>query len=174
MLDWFQNIFSTPSDQGRLFTALISVLLAVSVLLLNQFFTNSRERKKILMGKVEELYLTTLEYLEACDQLITDIQKSKYRCETGYHRNDEVAYAKMVNSVTKIEMLCDLYFPQVKFEAKDYCVTKMPLIWAANSGQLARKEVNGEEVLKESREFISSSSANLKILCGKLMKSKRV
>lgn len=174
MLDWFQNVFSTPSEQGRLFTALVSVLLAVFVLLLNQYFANKRERKKILMGKVEELYLTSLDYLEACDQLITDIQKSKFRCEAGYYRNDEVAYAKMVNSVTKIEMLCDLYFPQVKFVAKDYSVTKMPLIWAANSGQLARGEVDGDTVLKESRDYISSSSNSLKILCGNLMKSKRV
>ena len=103
------------------------------------------------MGKIEELYVISIDYVDACDQLITDIQQSKFRCENGYHRNDEAAYSKMLNSITKIEMLYSLYFPNIEFKADNYCVTKMPIIWAANSGQLVRGEVDADEILKESR-----------------------
>ncbi|MCJ8352195.1 hypothetical protein [Moritella sp.] len=173
MFEWLLDAFSTPTGKSQFISIFVSSCVAISVLLLNQKLTNIRERKKVYVEKIEELYLAVIEYLETCDDLITDIQKSTYReSETGYHRYNEATYDKRESSIAKIEMLCGLYFPEVKFEPKDYCISKMPAFSAATSGKFARKEVSGEQVVKESRVHIDKASIELKGICRNLMKSK--
>ncbi len=172
MYEWLLDAFSTPTGKSQFISILVSTCVAISVLLLNQKLTNTRERKKVYVEKIEELYLAVVEYLETCDALITDIQKSTYReHETGYHRYNEATYYKREASISKIEMLCGLYFPEVEFEPKEYCISKMPAFWAATSGQFARKEVSGEEVVKKSRDHIDKASLKLKAICRDLMNS---
>lgn len=170
--EWFSEVFNSTSGKAQFLSITISSCLAIMILILNQWFTNRRERKKVYVEKIEELYLTSLDYLNACDELITDIQRSKYQRDTGYHRYNESVYSKMEVSISKIEMLCGLYFQKIHFDSKKYSITKMPIFWAATSGQIARKEVNTDEVLKQSRSHIETSSKDFKLMCRKLMKSK--
>lgn len=130
---------------------------------------NRRERKKIICEKIEEFYEASIAYTNACDQLITDIQRMTYRCESGYYTNDPAAYALFEQSISKMEMLHGLYFQRIDFDSEDFAIDKMPLIWAANSGELARKTVNSDEVYKKSRDHIKSSSDRLSGLCKELM-----
>ncbi len=173
MFEWLLDAFSTPTGKSQFISIFASSCVAIFVLILNQRFTNIRERKKVHVEKIEELYLAVIEYLEACDDLVTDIQRSTYReQETGYHRYNEATYDRRESSIIKIEMLCGLYFPEVTFDPNDYCISKIPAFWAATSGQFARKEVSGEQVVKESRAHIDEASKELKGICRNLMKSK--
>ncbi|MCG9580885.1 hypothetical protein L1D13_24135 [Vibrio tubiashii] len=173
--EWLVEAFSTASGKAQFFSIVTSSCIAITVLLLNQWLTNRRERKKVYVEKIEELYLASIEYLEACDGLITDIQKSTYRDpESGYHRYNESTYDKREASIIQIEMLCGLYFPKVNFNSDDYCIKKMPIFWAATSGQLARREVDGDDVLAQSRKHIEESSKQLKDMCRNLMQSKMI
>lgn len=172
LYNWLLDAFSTPSGKSQFISIFVSSCIAISVLLLNQTLTNTRERKKLYIDKIEELYLAVTEYIESCDDLITDIQKSTYREQSVYHRYNESTYNKLESSIAKIEMLCGLYFPEIRFDSKDYCISKMPAFWAATSGQYARQEVNAEETIIESRKHIENASQKLKRMCQHLMKSK--
>lgn len=148
----------------------VSATVAMLVLGVNQYYSNRRERKKIICEKIEEFYEASIAYTNACDQLITDIQRMTYRCDSGYYTNDPSAYALFEQSISKMEMLHGLYFQRIGFNREDFAIDKMPLIWAANSGELARKSVNTEEVYKKSRSHIKSSSERLSGLCKELMR----
>ncbi|HDZ9263699.1 hypothetical protein [Vibrio cholerae] len=172
LYNWLLDAFSTPSGKSQFISIVVSSCIAISVLLLNQRLTSTRERKKLYIEKIEELYLAVTEYIESCNDLITDIQKGTYREESGYHRYNESTYDKRESSIAKIEMLCGLYFPEISFNSKDYCISKMPAFGAAISGQYARREVNAEETVIKSRKHIENESQELKEMCQHLMKSK--
>ena len=79
---------------------IVSSVVAIIVLVINQVYSNRRERNKIICEKIEAFYEASINYANGCDQLITDIQTMKYKCETGYYRNDPIAYAQFENSIT--------------------------------------------------------------------------
>jgi hypothetical protein len=110
MIEWFQEIFSNPSDKSRAITILFSALVAIIVLLLNQWFTNRRERKKILIEKIEEMYLSSIDYANSANQIIKDLSSSKHRTGHGYYKIDQVVYGEMNDAIRKMNMLCGLYF----------------------------------------------------------------
>lgn len=172
LYNWLLDAFSTPSGKSQFISIVVSSCIAISVLLLNQRLTSTRERKKLYIEKIEELYLAVNEYIESCNDLVTDIQKGTYREESGYYRYNESTYDRRESSIVKIEMLCGLYFPEINFNSKDYCISKMPAFWAATSGQYARREVNAEETVIKSRKHIENASQELKEMCQHLMKSK--
>ncbi len=160
-------------SEGNIITTisiLVSATVAMIVLGVNQFYSNRRERKKLICQKIEEFYEASIVYTNACDKLVTDIQRMTYRCESGYYRNDPAAYALFEQSISKMEMLHGLYFQRIDFNSEDYAITKMPLIWAANSGELARKSVNSDDVYKASRAHINMSAEHLSELCKELMR----
>ena len=171
--DWFLEAFTSPTGKAQFISITISSCIAISALFLNQYLTNRRERKKVLVEKIEELYKASIRYLEACDDLVTDIQNCTYKMENnGHHRYNENTYNKLESSITKIEMLCGLYFPQVKFNADDYGIKELPIFWAATSGQIANKEIDPNEAVVLSCKHIEKSNQTLKQMCRKLMKMK--
>jgi hypothetical protein len=54
LLDWIPTIFESNSDKARLIAIVISSIVAVSILLLNQRLISGRERKKLLIEKIED------------------------------------------------------------------------------------------------------------------------
>ncbi|TMX33851.1 hypothetical protein DA096_08780 [Vibrio rotiferianus] len=169
MFEWILDAFSTSSGKSQFISIVVSSCIAITVLLLNQRFNNQRERKKLHAEKIEELYITVIEYLDASDDLITDIQKGTYRKDSGYHGYNELTYAKREATLGKIEMLFALYFPEIPFSKADYDIDILPVFWASVSGKIARGEVLGDEVLAESRENLKNASKALKSMCKQLM-----
>lgn len=55
MIDLFLAAFSSPKEQAKLFMVLFSTLLAITILLLNQWFINRRGQKERMILKLEEL-----------------------------------------------------------------------------------------------------------------------
>jgi hypothetical protein len=113
MINWFLETFSTSSEQAKLFSILVSAVLAVCLLLLNQWFILRKSKKELLTKKIEELLTTIYAY----ERLSLDILSSLFNSES---RVDQVTLDKMAESAEisdKLEMLCVLYFPSVNFDA---------------------------------------------------------
>lgn len=55
-MQWLMGVFEASSDQARLVTTILAAIIAVSVVLLNQWFNTKRARKETLIKKIEEIY----------------------------------------------------------------------------------------------------------------------
>lgn len=173
-IDLIVSVINSPENLVKVAGIFISVLIAILVLLANQYLTNKRERKKIICEKIEDFYETSVRYTIACSELITDIQTMKYKRENGYYENDPIIYSQMVESLIKMEMLHCLYFPSMKFIKEDYNINKMPIIWDAISGEVARKTVDVEASYNKSRKHVQDSSDHFRDICIKLMEKMKV
>ena len=69
-----------------------------------------------------------------------------------------------------MDMLHGLYFPDADFNREDYIIDKMPIIWAANSGEIARRTIDINQTLLNSRQHIDTSSKHLRSICHELMR----
>lgn len=113
MINWFVETFSTPSEQAKLFSIVVSALLAVGLLLLNQWFNSRKSKKELLIKKIEELLTTIYAY----ERLSLDILSCLFNSSGIVN---QVTLDKMAESAEisdKLEMLCSLYFPSVSFDA---------------------------------------------------------
>lgn len=164
------NLLFSDENIATTLSIAVSTLVALFVLGVNQWYSNRHERKKIICEKIEEFYEASIAYTNACDQLVTDIQLMKFKRESGYYSNDPIAYSRFEQSLSKMEMLHGLYFPKVEFDSNDFCIKNMPIIWAANSGEIARRTVNIDEVYNQSRAHIENSSELLGRVCKELMR----
>ena len=107
MYQFISEIFATNSDKARFISILISSIVAVGILLLNQWFTNKRERRNLYIEKIEEISKLVSEY-DRCarkfffeyDDNASDVSKP--------HGNASIALQDM-------EMLLHLYFPNDVF-----------------------------------------------------------
>jgi len=79
MIQYLANIFSEQSDQARLVTTLIAAVIAVAVVLLNQWFNSKRARKDKIIEKIEETFSSMLLMQEAISSLHNEII-------TNYHK----------------------------------------------------------------------------------------
>ncbi|MBU1424551.1 MAG: hypothetical protein KKH12_15580 [Gammaproteobacteria bacterium] len=55
-MQWLASIFEATSDQARLATTIIAAIIAIAVVLLNQWYNSKRARKETLIKKIEEIY----------------------------------------------------------------------------------------------------------------------
>lgn len=114
MINWFLEAFSTPKEQAKLFSIVVSVVLALSILLLNQWFISRRAEKELIITKIEELLTTIYAY----ERISLDILSRLFNIPG----EDQVMLDKMVESAEvadKLEMLCVLYFPEITFDSND-------------------------------------------------------
>ena len=113
MINWFIDTFSTASEQAKLFSIVVSAVLAVCLLLLNQWFNSRKSKKELLIQKIEELLTTIYSY----ERISLDILSSLFNSAGVVN---QVTLDKMAESTEisdKLEMLCVLYFPSINFEA---------------------------------------------------------
>ncbi|MEG3755317.1 hypothetical protein [Psychromonas arctica] len=114
MINWFVETFSTSSEQAKLFSIVISAVLAVCLLLLNQWFIARKARKELFITKIEELLTTIYTY----ERLSLDILSRLFNLPTI----DQITLDKMAESAEvsdKLEMLCVLYFPEIHFDSSE-------------------------------------------------------
>ena len=112
MINWFLNTFSTSSEQAKLFSIIVSAILAVCLLLTNQWFISRKAKKELLIAKIEELLTTVYAY----ERLSLDILSSLF------NGNQQSILDKIVESTEiadRIEMLCVLYFRKIKFDSNN-------------------------------------------------------
>jgi len=108
MIEWIINIFDSPADKARFVTVVFSAIIAVFILLLNQFFINKREKRQIYVTKLEEIYQNILEFQK---------KGALFLSNSNWHLEDDDLYKEKdllqeaSNAAQTITMLLELYFP---------------------------------------------------------------
>ncbi|SIT12519.1 hypothetical protein [Neptunomonas antarctica] len=102
IFEWFNVVFSGPTEQAKLFTVAISTILAVTLLLMNQWFIGNRARKERLIEKLEDLTSAIHEFYSLGVEVNRCLHLSK--------KYDEKAIDKFIGLGIKIDTLCSLYF----------------------------------------------------------------
>ena len=162
MIEWFQEAFEAPGDRAQLIAILASAIIAITVLLLNQGLTKMRERKKLQAGKIEEMYLASIQYTNSANQIMKDLADPKLLNKHGYFDIDQAVYGAMNNAVRKMEILCGLYFPSVDFKPAEFSIGNMPIVDAAVKGK-ATTEMEGYKLYQVSRDHINNAEKNWQI-----------
>lgn len=172
-MSWFTEIFEANSDKARLIAILISAVLALIILLANQWFNNRRAKKELAIKKIEELYLASIEYTSACRDLLGDLTKKEFRNEHGDFNPDHEKLANIGELVRKMEMLSHLHFPSAEFHAGEYIVpVVMPIIEIAEKSKYL-PEGEAHSIYEDSRDNITAAGKRLGDMCSQLMNEHR-
>lgn len=168
-MHWLLEIFESKSDQARLVAILFSAVVAIFVVLLNQWFVAKRARKELLISKIEELYVASSEYVSACRNILYALNEDEHRSEHGYFNPPRRLVDEIGDSLSKIEMICGLYFPEIDFDPDKYRIWNMEIIKAAEKGTVP-PEAEGHLMHEDAWLHVRASRATLDILCGDLMR----
>lgn len=169
MLAWLADAFSSPTSKAQLVAIIVSALIAIAVLLLNQHFTIKRSRKDVLVKKIEEAYQSALAYERHAKQLLAAIYRGG-RNERGHFVLDPTLIDAMNDEVEKIEMLLGLHFPSVAFDkARYYAGPTLPVLEIA----VKQKIVSEDESLRaaeDTRSNVARNAKEIKSICSQLMR----
>lgn len=172
MFDWMSDVFADNSDKARLVAVLVTGLIAVFVLLVNQYFAVRKSRKELLIKKIEEAYQAAMVYERSARSLLKAINRGG-RDENGNFALDPSLIEAMNDEVEKLEMLMGLYFPKVKFNKEQYYAgPTLPVMEIA----IKEKRVTEDEALEaahRTRDNISANVVALKKVCAVLMEIHR-
>jgi hypothetical protein len=167
-LQWLLEIFESKSDQARLVAILVSAVVAIFVVLLNQWFVARRARRELLISKIEKLYVASSEYVSACRNILYALNEDGHRSEHGYFNPPRNLVDEIADSLSKIEMICGLYFPEIDFDPDKYRIWNMEIIKASEKGTVPPEE-EGYMMHEDAWLHVRNSRATLDILCGDLM-----
>ena len=172
MTAWLSDVFASSSDKARLIAIVVSAVIAILVLLLNQHFTTRRARKEILIKKIEEAYQSALAYERHARKLLSAIHKGG-QDGSGNFVLDPALIDAMNEEVEKIEMILGLHFPSVSFEkSRYYAGPTLPVLEIA----VKEKKISEQEAIEASlstAENIRNNVTEIKELCVELMKKYR-
>ena len=164
MMDWLFTIFETNSDQARLITVVFSALIAMFILLLNQSFINRRNKRDLLVQKVEDLYVLSIEYSNTCQNILDDIKNN----EAEVFEIDPAKSNKVTELIRRMEMICGLHFNGAGFDSNDYRLWNMPII-EFETKENYRDETEHHMAYEDSQQHIVDADAKLAVICKKLM-----
>lgn len=169
MLKWLADSFSPPANRAQLIAIVISALIAILVLLLNQHFATKRARKEILIRKIEEAYQSALAYERHAWKLLSAIYRGG-RDDRGYFRLDRALVDAMNEEVEKVEMLLGLYFPSINFEKERYYAgTTLPVLEIAIKEKIVSED-ESIEASENTKDNIVRNAAEIKAICNRLMR----
>lgn len=168
-MNWIIELFSDKSDQARLVAILISAVVAIFVVLLNQWFVSRRSKRELLIEKIEELFSASNEYVSACRELIYAFTQQDIDYPERYYEYPSESVNKLNDSITKMQMICGLYFRAEKFLPEDFYIWRMPILEIAHKGK-SLPEGEGHMAYEDSKAHIRKSREQLDDLCKRLMR----
>ncbi|MEP4547387.1 MAG: hypothetical protein ABJ000_14515 [Saccharospirillum sp.] len=167
-MNWIVEVFSDKSDQARLVAILISAVVAIFVVLLNQWFMSKRSKRELLIEKIEELFSASNEYVSACRELMDALAQQDIDRPGKYYEYPSESVNKLNDSITKMQMICGLYFKAVEFSPDDFYIWRMPILEIAHKGK-SLPEGEGQMAYEDSKAHIRKSREQLDNLCKRLM-----
>jgi len=108
IMDWLFLIFADKAQQAQLIAILVSAVIAILVVLLNQCFLSKRAKREIYIKKIEEFYNVIMEYQQYSFNYVFEC---KNQLQTKSLSNN-----KVIDSIDKMEMLSNLYFSDIKMQ----------------------------------------------------------
>ena len=135
-MQWLTDIFVGVSDQARLVTTILAAMIAIAVVLVNQWFNSRRSRNHKIIDKIEEIYLSVIKMEDAASAVHHEIMTNyeKYKVENSdnqeymFYKEEKIEDKLIVGelnynffqSESVAKMLSGLYFPILKNEIKKY------------------------------------------------------
>jgi len=86
-----------------------------------------------------------------------------------YYEYPSESVNKLNDSITKMQMICGLYFRSEKFSPDDFYIWRMPILELAHKGK-SLPEGDGHTAYKDSKAHIRKSREQLDNLCKRLMR----
>lgn len=166
---YFIELFSEKSEQVKLITILLSALVAVFVLLLNQFFVQRRNRQEYLLEKIEKLSQLSIEYTDFCSQILDDVRGQAASKHIDYPSVCDEDKRKIRANIRKMEMICGLYFKKAGFDPNDYFIWNMEVLDVLEKGK-AHTESEAYLYFEDAKQHIVNSDAKLAVLCSNLVR----
>ncbi len=117
LMNWFFNVFSEPAQQAQLIAIVFSMVVAISVVFINQWLLTRRARREIKIKKVEELYIAISEYADATYDFVSFSCDESNEFEMDLVREK---FNRITDTLQKIDMYMTLYFPEVSFDINKY------------------------------------------------------
>jgi len=128
MINFFAEIFEATGDQARLVTTLIAAVIAVVVVLANQWFNSRRARKEKIIEKIEEAFSITLSIQEKAQaqhtKIVTDFDEIQQNAFDAVNRlpGSSLEYKdvpheyhlEIIRAGRNLVMLSQLYFPSIE------------------------------------------------------------
>jgi hypothetical protein len=144
-------------------------VVAISVVLLNQWFTTRRAKKDLLIEKIEELFSTSHDYIRACRELLEALNDPI--CNNPYYVYPKDSKVKYEDSHRRLDIICGLYFPEEGFAMEEFYIWKLPILEIARKGKfLEDGEGAYSIILSDSWEHVYRSEVYFGGLCKKLKK----
>jgi len=185
MIEWFTKVFSQDGDIAKLLTMIISAIVAMLVVFLNQGMIKKRERRVFLSSKIEELYGVVNEFERIISSTQNDVARLNmlkdpnrappYR-ETmdELHLRQKEDEAKVLelndkitsniddatNEIQKLFMLNHLYFPQFKINKTQVQTLRCLL-------DISNNQIKSEEVVNDAFRTLTVISYTTKTWCAK-------
>lgn len=161
MLTWLLEIFESPDSQARLVTVLITALVAIAVVLINQHLITKREINDKHNEQVERLYITLTNLHETLSQIVDSVGTQNYEAYNDHER-------EFIKLRTELEMIQRLYFPSLKvFDNELYAA----LSWIEGYNQEAISEGVNTRHYNIAWVSLSAFLEDLKKLCPSLIGS---
>ncbi len=162
---YLMELFSAKEDQVKLITFVFSALLAVGVLLTNQYFSQRRARQEYLLKKIEELAQLSIEYTDLCTEILDDIQSQRadYSTVSREHRR------RLMANIRQMELIVGLYFQDSGFDTNDYHMWNMRVLDVLEKGK-ACEEGEVYCLFEDARQHVVDSDAKLAVICSGLVK----
>ncbi len=159
------ELFSAKEDQVKLITFVFSALLAVGVLLTNQYFSQRRARQEYLLKKIEELAQLSIEYTDLCTEILDDIQSQRvdYPTVSREHRR------RLMANIRQMELIVGLYFQDSGFDPNDYYMWNRRVLDVLEKGK-ACEEGEVYCLFEDARQHVVDSDAKLAVICSGLVK----
>ena len=168
-MNWIIEIFSDKSDQARFVAILISAVVAILVVLLNQWFVSRRSKRELLIEKIEDLFSASNEYVSACRELMDALDQQDTAHPDRFYEYPSGSVNKLNDSITKMQMICGLYFRAENFSPDDFYIWRMPILEIAHKGK-SLPEGESHMAYEDSKIHIRTSREKLDELCKKLMR----
>ena len=168
-MNWVADIFSDKSDQARLIAILISAAVAIFVVFLNQWFVSRRFRRQLLIGKIEELFSASNEYVSACRELMDALAQQGVDHPERCYEYPVESVNKLSDSITRLQMICGLYFQTARFSPDDFYIWRMPILEIAHKGK-SLPEGERQMAYENSNAHVMNSREQLDDLCKGLMR----
>ncbi|AXR06002.1 hypothetical protein [Salinimonas sediminis] len=142
-MEWFFVIFENVSDRAKFFAIFISSVVAISVVILNNYFSRKTASRTLDIEKLELMYRELLNFRTKSKAFI----KKLYTKEEQTEELRELMKSA-VNSLEPLEVIATLHFPDIKFDSEksrkisSICITtSFQLVTRAGTTGTKSKEI---------------------------------
>ena len=166
-MEWFLAIFENVSDRAKFFAIFISSLVAITVVLLNNYFSRKSAQRSLDIDKLEELYQGLINFRTKSRRFIRKLYtKEKESEELRKLMRDAI------DSLEPLEVIATLHFRNIEFDSEEIAKN----IIGMYNDLIPTRYKGGDDWVEKERfcyQYIGDVFNSISVQCVKQMKSSR-